>query len=96
MTKRTIKQSLIVGTCKTAMADDIDRVLAWESHRMGILSEAVLKAAAVTAHDLESACRTLIAQYRSSGDFVLGGNLTNGPFLAIEDALKAIDGEPKP
>ena len=36
---------------------------------------------------LRKACGLLLAQYESSGDMVMGGKLTNEPFLAIRKLL---------
>lgn len=40
------------------------------------------------APELLAACKLLIKQYDESGDFVMGGKLTNQPFLMAEAALK--------
>jgi hypothetical protein len=45
------------------------------------------------AEALVCACRQLIAQYDASSDFVMGGALTNGPFIAIKEALDVLDRE---
>lgn len=39
------------------------------------------------APELLEAAALLIQQYESSGDFVMGGNLTNAPFLALKAAV---------
>mgnify|MGYP001562258137 CR=1 FL=1 len=43
--------------------------------------------------DLVAAAKLLLQQYDSSGDFTMGGNLTNEPFLLFRAALaRAKDG----
>ena len=37
-----------------------------------------------------SACQELIEQYNQVKEYELGGALTNGPFLRIEEALKEL------
>lgn len=44
--------------------------------------------------DLITACRELIVQYEADDNYTMGGKLTNKPFFAIRDALKAIDEAP--
>ena len=39
------------------------------------------------APELLEAAALLIQQYESSGDFTMGGNLTNAPFFALKAAI---------
>ena len=43
--------------------------------------------------DLVAAAELLLQQYDSSGDFTMGGNLTNEPFLLFRAALKRAKGD---
>ena len=42
--------------------------------------------------ELLAAAKLLLAQYDSSGDFTMGGNLTNKPFLMFRAALEKMEG----
>lgn len=42
---------------------------------------------------LLGACKILVDQYNSSGDFTMGGNLTNEGFLKAIKAIKKAEGK---
>lgn len=41
---------------------------------------------------LVAGCRVLLEQYEASGDFTMGGKLTNKPFMMIRDSLNELSG----
>lgn len=47
------------------------------------------------APELLEACELLIEQYEASGDFTIGGKLTNRPFSMARAAIAKATGEPK-
>lgn len=56
-------------------------------HRLpGVVNEANMRLIAA-APDLLAAAMELMQQYDSSGDFTMGGNLTNQPFLKFRAAI---------
>lgn len=55
------------------------RNIAWADH------------AANQVEELTAACRLLIEQYTAQDNFIMGGALTNAPFLAIQKVLTDAD-----
>lgn len=55
------------------------RNMAWADH------------AANQVEELTAACRLLIEQYTAQDNFIMGGALTNAPFLAIQKVLTDAD-----
>ena len=69
-----------------------------ETTDQGIMVDNLVDAAfivqACNSHDdLLAAAELLLQQYDSSGDFTMGGNLTNEPFLMFRAALARAKGE---
>lgn len=49
--------------------------------------------APVGVEGLVAGCRVLLEQYEASGDFTMGGKLTNRPFMMIRDSLNELFGD---